>query len=273
MKSSDLNRIIKVANQIAEENASVYEKQITKSYVEKEIFRPDSFIKISASGAGIGTSGTTNLSSGAGAQISSGPTKVSIPKLEWTTVPNLSSDITYIFYLNVLSAISGFSAQGRDGGKLVAINLAYLAPAQTAGIGTSGMAVTGITPTNITNPTQPQMVPKKLEATTKDYAYFWNKYQGSLSSKKWQIDIGQYRDIERTLFQLGIPQFEVDLQLLPNIKIEMCEQLNSLAKQIQEKLNYVPQPETTQQKIKKFTETGSSWWSTLLNQMIENQRG
>ena len=46
MKSSDLDRIIKLANQIAEENAAVYGKQIKKSYIEKDFFRPDSFIRL-----------------------------------------------------------------------------------------------------------------------------------------------------------------------------------------------------------------------------------
>ena len=46
MGKNDLNKLIKLASQIADENAYVYEKQITKSHTEKEIFRADSFIRL-----------------------------------------------------------------------------------------------------------------------------------------------------------------------------------------------------------------------------------
>lgn len=52
MGKEDLNKLIKLASQIADENASVYDRQIKKSHVEKDIFRPDSFIKISAGDTG-----------------------------------------------------------------------------------------------------------------------------------------------------------------------------------------------------------------------------
>lgn len=53
MGKEDLNKLVKLASQIADENASVYGKQIKKSHIEKDIFRPDSFIKISADDSGI----------------------------------------------------------------------------------------------------------------------------------------------------------------------------------------------------------------------------
>jgi hypothetical protein len=46
MGKNDLNKLIKLASQIADENANIYGKQIKKSYTDKEIFRPDSFIRL-----------------------------------------------------------------------------------------------------------------------------------------------------------------------------------------------------------------------------------
>ena len=46
MGKKDLDKLVKLASQIADENAYVYGKQIKKSHIEKDIFRPDSFIRL-----------------------------------------------------------------------------------------------------------------------------------------------------------------------------------------------------------------------------------
>jgi len=50
MGKNDLNRLVALASQIADENAYVYGKQIIKNHIDKEIFRPDSFIKLATDG-------------------------------------------------------------------------------------------------------------------------------------------------------------------------------------------------------------------------------
>lgn len=57
MGKDDLNKLVKMASQIADENAYVYGKQIKKSYTEKDIFRPDSFIKLATGGTTVPPSG------------------------------------------------------------------------------------------------------------------------------------------------------------------------------------------------------------------------
>jgi hypothetical protein len=390
MKSSDLNRLIKIANQIAEENASVYGKQIKKSYIEKDYFRPDSFIRLAeeetpdptdttSSTTTVDTKGGGTGSTGAGTATTvkapTGPIQVKIPKLEWSSLPDDSFEITKLFYQNIITAIAKYPVEGRAGGKLVAVNLAMLVEGKpeataapidrSAGFVESGSSVDGYgttiyeyqhpdgrirkviynddgsiareayynaegkylnpetmlpestesttaaskkyriilsadstetpdteppaseptsgetSPENSpqpqlpqpSEPPKPEIVVKKLTDSLQDYAYFWNKYQGALSGSKWQIHIGDYRDIERTLYQLGVPKFKVNLEELPNIKIEMCNQLNNISKQIQEKLNYIPQPESLGNKMKNMTGKSGGWWSGLLQKMIDNQRG
>lgn len=508
MKSSDLDRIIKLANQIAEENASVYGKQIKKSYIEKDFFRPDSFIRLAEGETdpslepptppsapeptpGSGTVTTEPPTAPTAPPPPPAPIKVTIPKLEWASMPDDSFEITKTFYDNIITAIANYPAEGRPGGRLVSVNLGILtegqapagpsAPDLSAGFVSIGddynsegirteefrhpdgrtrkvtynsdgtiareayfdkegqkldpktmqpdesakttslssdiiptlsftiytpgfpqrtsaitkdswiggtdndniqiadpkvaehfaiimLSITDgnwylkdfagepvhngiiisdetvalnkgdvikirnsiITITNVVNktitakknkkfrivvstdisgesvdteapvtestppdttptdstesepapqpaqpiePPKPQIVVRKLTSDISDYAYFWNKYQGALSGSKWQIQIGDYRDIERTLYQLGIPKFKVDLTDLPNIKLEMCNQLNNLGKQIQEKLNVTPQPESMVQRVKKMRGNSGGWWSTILQKMIENQRG
>lgn len=65
MGKKDLDKLVKLASQIADENASVYGKQIKKSYIEKEVFRPDSFIRLAA-GSGPGPGSGSGSGSGPG---------------------------------------------------------------------------------------------------------------------------------------------------------------------------------------------------------------
>ena len=52
MGKNDLNKLVALASQIADENAYVYGKQIKKNHIDKEIFRPDSFIKLAVAPSG-----------------------------------------------------------------------------------------------------------------------------------------------------------------------------------------------------------------------------
>lgn len=192
MGKNDLNKLVALASQIAEENAYVYGKQIKKNHIDKEIFRPDSFIKLAVAPGIAATSAPVPAPS---------PSDVGIYKIPQVTEASKSpykaevssSSAAIVFYDLIKSDLSTGSPNPQV--------------LKSLGLDTDGT----FEKFWIANRT---LLEKSLFTTEYGMATVGPGGRGG--------------EEVRSLFSIGIPKFSVDLTTYPHIAADMSNILQSL---------------------------------------------
>ena len=236
--------IIKQAKLILSENNNNYIGEIKTSHHEKEIFRQDSFIKISAASPG----------------------KFQLDCEEYST----SVEMCVGFYSNLLLACSTFSNyEKRKIGLVKVVEKAPAAPAQKAdtegsakesseqvskgGVtppldgtppgdtpsgGTPATTVTAATTTTPAPAPSAQFEYKDLIDNDADYYLFWNNLQGTTSKTRFTFEFGvasvsndRGGEAIVSVYDLGATK-NLNLASYPSIKYSLCNNLTDLANKL-----------------------------------------
>jgi hypothetical protein len=221
--------IIKQAKYILSENNNNYIDEIRSSHHEKEIFRQDSFIKISQA-----TPGKFEL------DCEGYPTSMSMCRG---------------FYTNLLAACSTFDNYEKR--KIGLVKVVQQAPAPTPAPPPTPTPTPPTVPGPIAlvpapapapapaptptpappapAPPSPQYEFKPLEDTDADYFLFWNNLQGTTSKTRYTVEFGvasvsNDRGGEKiiSVYDLGATQ-DLDLASFPSVKYSLCNSLTDLA--------------------------------------------
>lgn len=223
--------IIKQAKLILSENNNNYIGEIKTSHHEKEIFRQDSFIKISTAPPG----------------------KFELDCEGYAT----SMLMCRGFYTNLIAVCSTFDNYEKRKIGLVKVVQQASAPTPATATGSAiGSSITLPTTTTATTtatatgasigssitspattpaPPSPQYEFKALEDTDADYFLFWNNLQGTTSKTRYTVEFGvasvsNDRGGEKiiSVYDLGATQ-DLDLASFPSVKYSLCNYLTDLA--------------------------------------------
>ena len=239
--------IIKQAKLILSENNNNYIGEIKTSHHEKEIFRQDSFIKISAAPPG----------------------KFELDCEGYPT----SAEMCRGFYSNLIVACSTFSNyEKRKIGLVKVVEKAPSAPTPPPAPAppTPAPSPGPLTPTPAppapAPPAPPTPAPapsaqfeyKPLEDTDADYYLFWNSLQGTTSKTRYTFDFGvasvsndRGGEAIVSVYDLGATK-NLDLALYPSIKYSLCSNLTDLANKLIKKAKESDEvPQATKNQVSK----------------------
>ena len=248
MGKNDLNKLIKMASQIADENAYVYGKQITKNHTDKEIFRPDSFIRLAVDPSSVPPTGPAPSG-----PAPSGPTPSGPAPSGPTPPPTGKGPKKSLFQSKLKFALDNPFKYDKDASTSDLAQRFFQAMQSEASGGDANMLKNyGL-------------------GAGQTFEDFWIALKPGLEKKLITVDYGvatvgqggRGGEEVRSVFALGTGRFSVDLLSSVEIGIEMA----SVLQRERTKIIRAIFPSAASS-VKETAQTVFNWWDALSNSIV-----